>query len=431
MSHAPTNSSSSGNPKAGRTRDRAAADGTVWLSHKDRLVPAGRLLDLSDTGLRYRHDPSGLDAEGFPLPAPTKGQTVLIAVTLHKGDPLRAVHAETLRTIPALDGSVEIGCKFAASGSAEMKEIHRKYIDASLQRARLSLASTRAKLFNQPDPARRKREKIGEVLVRRKAVDPKDLARFLDGNKTGVPLGMRLLQAGLVTSRQLAEALSDHVGLPFVDLNATGVEDDALHRIKASTAMKMGIVPFAISSRRLKVASSRPLTMDERKELEAQARLRVIPHIADQDQIEMTLKGPSGGKRHVRHETPAEVLVRYRFYGPTLEQIDPRTFEGAAANLSETGILFGGAVPRSIVEAFKKRPTPKIVVAAQVFHDHQVAAVTLRFEPVRIDEVSMPDRIVQPSPDEAPMCWIGARISTLLAEDRKNLLKLCEAIRDE
>ncbi|MCW8132578.1 MAG: PilZ domain-containing protein [Planctomycetota bacterium] len=426
-----TNGEASSKDPSNRRRDRAASDGTVWISRKDRLVPAGRLLDLSDTGFRYRHDPAALDAEGFPLPVPAKGQTLLVAITLHKSDQPKAVHAEAIRIIPASDGSLEVGCRFAGADASEMKDIHRKYVDASLQRARTNLASSRAKLFHQPDPARRKREKIGEILVRRKAIDSKDLEQYLDGNRSGVPLGMRLLKAGLVTSRQLGEALSEHVGLPFVDLNATGVEDSALRRIKPGTAMQMGVVAYAISSRRLKIACGRPLTLDERKELESQARLRVIPHIADQEQIAAILKGPGGGKRTARHETPTEVLVRYRFYGPTMEQLDARTFEGAAANLSETGVLFGGPVPRAIVEAYAKRPAPRMLVAVQVFHGSDVAPVVLRFEPVRISPVPMPNRIVPPGPQDTPMCWIGARLSPLIAEDRRNLMRLCESMREE
>lgn len=412
-----------------RSAQRAAAKGTVWLMHKSRMVAAGSLLDLSDTGLRYRHDPASRDIEGFPLPAPAQGQIVALAVTLHHEAPEKPVEADVLRAAPASDGAIEVGCRFAARDASETKLIHRKYVDASLERARKSLATSRAKLFNQPDPSRRKRERIGEILVRRKAIDTKDLNRFLDGNRGGVPLGLRLVKAGLVSTRQLAEALSEHMGLPFVDLDATGVEDQALRRVKPGTALQLGTVAFAISSRRLKIASSRPLTREEREELEAQARLRVIPHLADQEQIERILKGSAEGKRRKRLKAGIEILVRYRFYGAAMEQLDPRTFEGAAANLSDTGILFGGPVPQAIADAFQKQPAPRIVVAAQLIHGGKGAPVTLRFEPVRITPMpSSEDSAREPG---APTCWIGARISPLVAEDRKHLLRLCEDLREE
>jgi len=411
-----------------RARDRAKVDGTVWLSHKDRLVPAGRLLDLSPGGLRYRHDSSQLDAEGFPLPAPAAGQTLLLAVALHRHEPLRALHAQTLRVKPGADGAVEVACKFEASDAREMKDIHRQFVDASLQRARLSLSGTRAKLFNQPQP-RRQRLSLGQVLLKRKAIAKADLDSFLDGNRTGVPLGTRLLKAGLVSSRQLAEALAEHTGVPFVDLDAVGVEDDALHKLRPSVAMQMGVVPFAIGSRRLKVAAAHALTLDEKADLEARSRMKVLVYLADQEQLERILHGPSAPKRRARQDIRTEVLVRYRFYGPHMEQLDHRTFEGAAANLSETGILFNGPVPQPIVEAFKKGPPPRTIVAVQIFHGEAVAPVTLRFEPMRISPVPLPNRVVPPSPEPTQMCWVGARISPVLGEDRKHLLKLCEEIR--
>ena len=409
-------------------RDRATVDGTVWASHKNGLVPVGRLLDVSPGGLRYRHDSSQLDAEGFPLPTPSTDQQMLLAVTLHRHDPLHAVHARTLRVKPGADGAVEVACKFEARDVRELKDIHRQFVDASLQRARLNLSGARAKLFNQALP-RRQRLPLGEVLLKRKAIAKVDLESFLDGNRTGVPLGTRLLKAGLVSSRQLAEALAEHTGVPFVDLDAVGVEDDALRKLPASVTMQLVVVPFAFGSGRLKVAAARVLTLSEKSDLEAQSHMKVLAYLADQEQLERILHGPSAPKRRARQEVRAAVLVRYRFYGPHMEQLDHRTFEGSAANLSATGILFNGPVPQPIVEAFKKSPPPRTVVAVQIFRSATAAPVTLRFEPMRISPVPVPNHLVAPWPEPTQPCWVGARISAVLGEDRNHLIKLCSEIR--
>lgn len=414
-----------------RAKVRASSAGQVWCASDERMVPVGQLLDFSEGGLRYRHDPRALHADGFPICTPESGQALQLAVTLHPGDRLRPIHAQALRAALAADGSVEVACRFEAQGEQERAQIHRKFVDASLQRTRQHFSALHASLFNAPSPRPRGRVPLGKILARRQAIDRTDLNRFLTGNRGGIPLGARLVKAGLVSGRQLAEALSEHVGVPFVDLDAAGVEPQALRVIRAGTALRLGAVAFGLERKILKVAAARPLSGEERAELEHQSRLRVRTYLADPGQIAAILRGSVGGKsRRARHALPAQLRVQYRFYSMELQQLDPSTFEGDAANLSETGILIRGAVPADLEAAFRKSAKPRVLVAVRLRLGAAAPPLTLRFEPVRITALQESGPGAPPSGRAgAPECWIGARVAAVLPEDRKNLVKLCARIQ--
>lgn len=413
-----------------RHEDRASARGRVWVSAHDRLVAAGELVDLSETGLRYIHDPATTGADGFPVGVPQAGQPILIAVTMRSAEQPKAVGATVVRVEPLRDGRIEVACHFEAKDAQEQKLLHKKYVEANLQRARQSLTELRARLLNDATPVRRQRQPLGRVLLKNKALDKSDLDDFLSANRNGVRLGSGLVKAGLVSSRQLAEALAEHLGLPFVDLDLSGVNAEALKLLPKSDCAKRGLVPFDVSGRTLRVAVNHPLTMAEKNHLEGLSRYKLKVYLADLAQIQEVLEGEA--PRRSKPRVPSAVLARYRFYGSALQQLDSRTFEGAVANVSETGILLSGPAPADLLAAYEAGETPRVYLAAQLFHGTDVEPLVLRFEPMRLAPIPpAEDGAPHGGFRDAPLCWIGARISTLVGEDRKHLVKLYGSLRAE
>ncbi|MCZ7645453.1 MAG: PilZ domain-containing protein [Planctomycetota bacterium] len=412
-----------------RTRERAPAQGTVWISHQNRLVPAGALLDLSETGVRYRHDPSASAADGFPVAVPQADQPLMVAVTMRASEQPKGLNAEVVRVEALRDGGIEVACRFEAQDAKDQLLLHRKYVEASLQRSRKHLSEMRARLLHDAAPRRRQREPLGRVLVKRKALDKGDLERFLDANRSGVRLGSGLVSAGLVSSRQLAEALSEHLGLPFVDLDVTGIGAEARGALPEEDCARLGILPFDVSSRTLRVAATHPLTLQEREDLESRSRMKLRFYLADPKQILKALDGSAELPQRAAPRISTTVLARYRFYGSALQQLDPRTFEGGVANVSDGGMLMTGPAPEDLVRSFEVGDPPRVFLAAQLFHGSDVEPAVLRFEPVRIARVpAEPARGSTDLPD-TPRCWIGARIAALVPEDRKHLARLYGILR--
>lgn len=403
---------------------RLASEGIVWSAVGGRLAPVGKLLDLSKQGVRYRHDPTCLDGEGFPVPAPESNQSFMLAVTLRPGDPVKAVQVHVIRVSTEKDGSVEVACRFDAGDAKELKILHNKYVDVSLQNARKSLSALQARVLGQPPPERRQRKTIGQLLIKRRAIDRKALEAFALGNRTGIRLGEGLVGAGLVTNRQLAEAMSEHYGIPFVDLSVTAVDPEARALITRSSARSLNVVPFKTGSRRLHVASGTPLSLDEKEALQSESRKKVIPYIADPDQIASLVQGTSVRKRRrATQRIAVDVLARYRFYGSALQAYDARTFEGLVVNLSRTGVLLRGPVPPTLPDEFAQTRSPRLSLALQVFQQEWRAPVLIRLEPVRISVVGDAQAEGKMTgPIGCPTAWIGARVSALVPEDRKNLV---------
>jgi hypothetical protein len=341
------------------------------------------------------------------------------------------VPARVVRVALTRDGSVEVACRFEPHAAADLELLHREYVAASLQRARRNLAELRARLFHEPVPERYRRKKLGRILVQRHTLGRAELDAFLQGNRGGVRLGEDLVRAGLVTARQLAEALSEHFGLPFVDLAVAPPSREARAALPPGAAQRLGVVPFALERGKLLVASSRALTLFEEKELAALCRRPVKAHLAAPEQVAADLNPSAPGRhRRTKPRVAAGAVVRYRLYGCAGQSLDPRIFEGAAANVSETGVLLGGPVPRALLADFRKAAPPRTLLAVQFFHGAPQGPALLRFEPVRVRLLPRDERKAWDSglPD-APLCWVGARVSPRVSEDRGNLLRLYKSLR--
>jgi type IV pilus assembly protein PilB len=90
------------------------------------------------------------------------------------------------------------------------------------------------------------KRRIGDVIVMLGFAD-RDLVESVvaRGGHQGVPLGQRLIDAGVVDSTQLAHALAERNGLDFVDLNRFEVDKGAANLIDATKARRYRTIPIA------------------------------------------------------------------------------------------------------------------------------------------------------------------------------------------
>ncbi|MCY1040288.1 general secretion pathway protein GspE [Corallococcus sp. bb12-1] len=124
------------------------------------------------------------------------------------------------------------------------------------------------------------RKRIGELLVERGAITPAQLEAGLTAQRqTRQRLGVTLIGQGAITEATLAQALSEALEMPQVDLAALTPDWAAVHLLRARFCEQHDLFPFALESvggrRQLVVAMADPLNLTAIEEIEFTSGLKV------------------------------------------------------------------------------------------------------------------------------------------------------------
>jgi type IV pilus assembly protein PilB len=107
------------------------------------------------------------------------------------------------------------------------------------------------------------KRRIGDVIVQLGFAERELVERLVeDSHRTGVPLGRALIEAGIVDSGQVAQALAERNGLDYVDLNVFDVDKGATSMIDGGKARQYRTIPIAfLAERTLLVATADPANL--------------------------------------------------------------------------------------------------------------------------------------------------------------------------
>ena len=107
------------------------------------------------------------------------------------------------------------------------------------------------------------KRRIGDVIVQLGFAERELVERVVeDGRRDGLPLGQALIEAGIVNSGQLAQALAERNGLDYVDLNVFDVDKGAASMIDGAKARRYRTIPIAfLAERELLVATADPANL--------------------------------------------------------------------------------------------------------------------------------------------------------------------------
>jgi type IV pilus assembly protein PilB len=107
------------------------------------------------------------------------------------------------------------------------------------------------------------KRRIGDVIVQLGFAERELVEQVVEhGRRDGVPLGQALMDAGIVNSSQLAQALAERNGLDYVDLNTFDVDKGAAAMIDGEKARRYRTVPIAfLADRTLLVATADPANL--------------------------------------------------------------------------------------------------------------------------------------------------------------------------
>lgn len=156
------------------------------------------------------------------------------------------------------------------------------------------------------------RKRIGELLVERGAISPRQLEAGLAAQKrTRQRLGVTLVQQGLISEVLLAQVLAQSLGLATVDLGQVPVDWSAVHMLRARVCEKHEVFPFALDGKgtpqkRLLLAMTDPLNDAAVEEIEFTTGLPVARYVSTHTQVRAAIL------RTYHKAAPAEAEARAR-----------------------------------------------------------------------------------------------------------------------
>jgi len=146
-------------------------------------------------------------------------------------------------------------------------------------------------------PAKRTgaKRRIGDVIVQLGLADRELVERVVERSRDeGTPLGQALIDAEIVDSGQLAQALAERNGLDFVDLNVFEVDNGASNLIDAGKARRYQTVPIAfLADNTLLVATADPANLLALDDITMATGYEVRRAVASPEDIEALVSGLS------------------------------------------------------------------------------------------------------------------------------------------
>ncbi len=139
-------------------------------------------------------------------------------------------------------------------------------------------------------------ELLGQLLLDEGAITPGVLRDAREEHlRSGRRLGEILLRKGAIDEVQLARALAAQLDLPFV-APPLRPEPRALATVEAGLARRQGVLPLSLTGRRLTVAMGNALDTDALDDLRFQSGCRVEPVVAPASEVAKAVLEAYGGE---------------------------------------------------------------------------------------------------------------------------------------
>jgi type IV pilus assembly protein PilB len=158
------------------------------------------------------------------------------------------------------------------------------------------------------------KRRIGDVIVQLGFAEREVVERVVDNSRrAGLPLGQALIEAGVVNSAQLAQALAERNGLDYVDLNVFDVDKGAASMIDRDKGRRYRTLPIAfMAEKTLLVATADPANLLALDDITMATGYEVKRAVASPEDIDAlieqlgTLEGSVHEVEEIQHE--AEVI---------------------------------------------------------------------------------------------------------------------------
>ncbi|HEY4409938.1 MAG TPA: hypothetical protein VGO87_08645, partial [Acidimicrobiia bacterium] len=133
--------------------------------------------------------------------------------------------------------------------------------------------------------------RFGELLVRKQIVSRGAIMEaLLQQTGSGKRLGALLVDAGVITDRQLAETLAEQLDVPLADLRNDSPAADAVAKLPERVARELVAVPLRLEGNDLHVVIADP-TPQTLRLLQETTRLNIVPLIASYSEVTRVIDG--------------------------------------------------------------------------------------------------------------------------------------------
>ena len=130
------------------------------------------------------------------------------------------------------------------------------------------------------------KKRLGERLVERGSVSPKDLEDALtEQHGTSSLLGDLLLARGLVTKEDLAFTLKELLGIDYVDVTTIQVDRSVLKFIPRAVAVENSALPLYQEGKKLFIAMANPQNIRFLDQLRFKLSMDICPVLSFSDDI--------------------------------------------------------------------------------------------------------------------------------------------------
>jgi general secretion pathway protein E/type IV pilus assembly protein PilB len=136
---------------------------------------------------------------------------------------------------------------------------------------------------------------LGAILVSQGLLSNEQLESVLaEQQRTSEKLEQVLARLGLASGEQVLRAVAEELSLPFVRLDETEIDEEAVRLVPARAVFKLRALPFRIEAGRLLVATSDPLRLDSFDQLRVAAGMPVDLAVAEDSDIGREIRARFG-----------------------------------------------------------------------------------------------------------------------------------------
>jgi type IV pilus assembly protein PilB len=150
---------------------------------------------------------------------------------------------------------------------------------------------------------------LGQILLEKGLVKSEQLEEALKVQKnTTEQLGRILVELGHVTERDVLRAHAEQLGIPFLELDRTSVDEDVAKAIPQSVVQRYNAVPIRRSGNRLTVAMADPTNVFALDDIRLITGYEIDPMLASPDDISALLRGSDNGATQESLDTAIRAL---------------------------------------------------------------------------------------------------------------------------
>jgi type IV pilus assembly protein PilB len=150
---------------------------------------------------------------------------------------------------------------------------------------------------------------LGQILLEKGLLKPEQLEEALKVQKnTTEQLGRILIELGFISEKDVLRAHAEQLGIPFLELDRTSVDEDVAKAIPQSIVQRYNAIPIRRSGNRLTVAMADPTNVFALDDIRLITGYEIDPMLAAPDDISALLRGADNGTTQEEIHTALQAL---------------------------------------------------------------------------------------------------------------------------